>query len=162
MTETDGVEAIILCGLQGAGKSTFCRERYWDSHVRINYDMLRTRRREAILLAACIEARQPFVVDATNPTALDRARYLLPAASAGFRLVGIEFRIAPELALVRNARREGRRRVPDKAIWATRKKFEPLAFSEGFDEIWLAGVGMDGIALTRAIAADGGITAPGR
>lgn len=146
------MEAIILCGPQGAGKSTFCRERYWDSHVRINYDMLRTRRREAILLAACIEARQPFVVDATNPAALDRARYLLPAASAGFRLVGIEFRVATETALVRNAGRMGRARVPDKAVWATARKMESLSFAEGFDEIWLAHVDAYGIAMTRVMA----------
>ncbi len=146
------MEAIILCGPQGAGKSTFCHERYWNSHVRINYDMLRTRRRESILLAACIEARQPFVIDATNPTAADRARYLQPAAQAGFRLVGIEFRIAIATALARNAQRTGRARVPEKAIWATAKKMEPLAFAEGFDEIWLANTGPHEIVLTQAMA----------
>jgi len=38
------MEAVIFVGLQAAGKSTFYRERFFDTHVRINLDMLRTRR----------------------------------------------------------------------------------------------------------------------
>ena len=53
-------------GIQGAGKSTFFKERFFDTHVRINLDMLKTRHREAILLDACIRAKQRFVVDNTN------------------------------------------------------------------------------------------------
>lgn len=130
------LEAVVLSGIQGAGKSTFCRRYYTDTHIRINYDMLRTRRREHILLTACIEARQPFVVDATNPTADDRARYLQPAAQAGFYLIGIEFVVPIADALTRNAHRSGKARVPDKAIRATRNRLERLSFDEGFDEIW--------------------------
>lgn len=130
------LEAVVLSGIQGAGKSTFCRRYYADTHIRINYDMLRTRRRESILLAACIEARQPFVVDATNPTAGDRARYLQPAARGGFYLIGIEFLTPLADALARNLRRSGKAQVPEKAIRATRNRMDPLSFAEGFDEIW--------------------------
>src|ERR1700732_3621890 len=68
------MEAIIFIGIQGAGKSTFYRERFFDTHVRINLDMLRTRKREEQLLAACLDAGQSFVVDNTNPQASDPAR----------------------------------------------------------------------------------------
>lgn len=61
------MEAILLCGIQATGKSTFCRERLFSSHVRLNLDMLKTRHREDVLLRACIEAKQPFVIDNTNP-----------------------------------------------------------------------------------------------
>lgn len=137
------MEAVILSGLQAAGKSTLCRERYWDTHVRINYDMLRTRNREWLLLSACIEARQPVVIDATNPTAEDRARYILPCKCAAFRIIGVEFHVDVETAIARNARRIGRARVPEVAIRATAGKMQPLNEAEGFDEIWLAG-DMDG------------------
>ncbi|WP_153118015.1 AAA family ATPase [Rhodocyclus tenuis] len=143
-------EAVILCGVQGAGKRSFCREYYWDSHIRINYDMLRTRHREGLLLSACLDARQALVVDATNPTAADRARYIEPCRRAGFRVVGVEFRIDTELARLRNAARSGRARVPDKAIFATAGKLEPLAFSEGFDEIWWVLSGVDGFRVFAA------------
>lgn len=145
------LEAVILSGVQGAGKSTFCREHYWDTHVRINYDMLRTRRRESLLLAACIEACQPFVIDATNPTAEDRARYLAPAGQAGFYCIGIEFAIATDRALARNRQRSGKARVPDKALWATLSRKMPLTYAEGFDEIWLAEDGGSGPVLRRLV-----------
>lgn len=139
-SDTFRMEAVVLCGIQGAGKSTLCHRYYADSHIRINYDMLRTRNRESILLAACIKAKQPFVVDATNPTASDRARYLRPAAEAGFYLVAIEFVVPFADALHRNAQRQGKSRIPDNAIRATRNRFETPSFSEGFDGIWQAQV----------------------
>jgi len=80
-------EAVIFVGVQGAGKSTFYRERFFDTHVRINLDMLRTRRREQLLFEACLEAGQSFVVDNTNPTPADRARYVAPARERGFRVI---------------------------------------------------------------------------
>ena len=77
-------EAVIFTGVQAAGKSTFYRERFFETHVRINMDMLRTRRRERLLLDACLAGRQPFVVDNTNVLAAERARYIEPARAAGF------------------------------------------------------------------------------
>ena len=40
------MEAVILIGIQGAGKSTFYKDRFFNTHVRINLDMLKTRHRE--------------------------------------------------------------------------------------------------------------------
>ena len=53
--------------------------------------MLRTRYREELLLKACLDAKQPFVVDNTNPTSEERARYIEPAKQAGFRVFGYYF-----------------------------------------------------------------------
>jgi hypothetical protein len=75
------MQAVIFCGIQGTGKSTFYLRRFFDTHVRINLDMLRTRHREWQLVRASVEAKQPFVVDNTNPTAAERARYILPAST---------------------------------------------------------------------------------
>ena len=47
------MEAVIFSGLQGAGKSSFYLARFFTTHVRINLDMLKTRRRERMLLDAC-------------------------------------------------------------------------------------------------------------
>ena len=41
------MEAIVLCGLQGSGKSTLYRERWRGSHVLVSMDELGTRAREA-------------------------------------------------------------------------------------------------------------------
>jgi predicted kinase len=97
------MEAIIFIGIQGAGKSSFYRERFFDTHVRINLDMLKTKRRQHLLLAACIEARQPFVVDNTNVTAEARAHFIAAAKTAGFRVAGYYFRSDVRAALARNS-----------------------------------------------------------
>lgn len=63
----------MMCGIQGAGKSTFVRERFFETHVRISRDLLRTAHRESRFLDACLETRQPFVVDKVNATRADRS-----------------------------------------------------------------------------------------
>jgi predicted kinase len=132
------VEAIIFTGIQGSGKSTFYYQRFFHTHCRINLDMLRTRRREDILINACIQAGQRFVVDNTNPTRESREKYIDVAQAADFRLISYYFIPVTEEALQRNAEREGRQRVPDKAIRATASRLEVPTSDEGFDEIYTA------------------------
>ena len=130
------MEAVVFVGAQGSGKTTFYRERFFDTHVRISLDQLRTRRREAVLLEACLRARQPFVVDNTNPLAADRARYVLPAREAGFRVVAVLFRATPRDAIARNQLRTGRAVVPVPRILETLKRLEEPRLDEGFDALY--------------------------
>lgn len=129
------MEAVIFVGVQAAGKSTFYRERFFDTHVRINRDMLRTRHREAVLLEACLRAKQPFVVDNTNVTAAERARYVAAARECGFRVVGYFFRATGREAIARNKLRTGKAVIPIPGILGTLKKLEEPAWSEGFDAL---------------------------
>ena len=77
------MEAVILIGLQGCGKSSFAKERFFHSHVRISLDLLKTRHREQLLLDACLATDQRFVVDNTNPTVAARLKYIdLPTKDA--------------------------------------------------------------------------------
>ncbi len=136
------MEAIIFVGLQASGKSSFYKERLFDTHIRINLDMLRTRHRERLLLQFCIETRQPFVVDNTNPTQRDRARYIAAAKAASFRVAGYYFQSNIGDRVVRNNAREGARRIPPVGIYATAKKLQLPSFTEGFDVLYY--VRMDG------------------
>ena len=138
------MEAIVLCGLQGAGKTTLYRDRWLETHVRISMDLLRTRAREAALLELCLATRQPFVVDNTNPAPADRRRYVEPARAAGFRVAGYLVDADPAEALGRNAGREGRRRIPDRGVLGTAKRLIRPAPEEGFDELWHATVAPGG------------------
>src|SRR5689334_18150843 len=99
------MEAVILCGVQGSGKTTLYRDRFLETHVRISMDLVRTRAREAALVRACLESGQRFVVDNTNPTPAERRRYVEPARAAHFRVVGYLVDIEPVEALARNAER---------------------------------------------------------
>jgi hypothetical protein len=42
------MEAVVLCGVQGSGKTTLCRDRF-AGHVRVSLDELGSRGREAAL-----------------------------------------------------------------------------------------------------------------
>ncbi len=130
------MEAVVFVGIQAAGKTSFYQARFFRTHVRISLDMLRTRHREALLLRACLEAKQPLVVDNTNPTVAERARYLLPAKGAGFRTVGYYFPPDLDASLERNAERPAPERVPPQGVVGTLRRLEPPTLAEGFDGLF--------------------------
>ncbi|NJD39840.1 MAG: ATP-binding protein [Geobacter sp.] len=134
--------AIILIGIPASGKSSFCKARLFDTHVRISRDMLKTRYRENLLLDACIKALQPFVVDNTNVTTVERQRFITPAKDAGYRVIGYYFSSKVQDALERNRKREGDARIPDKGVLGRAALLELPTRAEGFDELWY--VRMDG------------------
>lgn len=143
----DRPEAILLIGLQGAGKSTFYRDHFFATHIRLSLDLLRTRRREALLLDACLAGRTSFVIDNTNPTAAERARYLVPARAAGFHLIGYYFDVPLALCLARNAARPPGERVPPQGLYGTRKRFQLPTLAEGFDVLYRVTICDDGTTL---------------
>ncbi len=130
------MEAIILIGVQATGKSTFYKERFADTHVRINLDMLRTRQREAIILNSCLQSKQSFVVDNTNPTVEARQRYILPAKAAGFEVIGYYFQSQITQSLQRNQQRTGKQRIPAGGVYAAYRKLQIPRLSEGFNKLY--------------------------
>jgi len=135
------MQALIFTGIQASGKTTFYRERLFETHIRISLDMLHTRNRERILLRACLEAKQPFVIDNTNVLAADRARYIVPAKEAGFRVTGYYFLTELHEALRRNSRRMDKKAIPVKGMIGTFKRMQPPTLAEGYDEIYSVRLG---------------------
>jgi predicted kinase len=129
------LEAIIFCGIQGAGKSHYFIEHFYHSHVRISLDLLKTRNRESKFLELCLKTKQKFVIDNTNPTKEDRMKYLVSAKKAHFKVICYFFYTDVKVALDRNSKRIGKASVPPVAIYGTLKKFQPPVMEEGFDEI---------------------------
>lgn len=130
------MEAVIFIGIQATGKSTFYKERFFRTHMHINLDMLRTRAREAIFIEACIKAKQPFVIDNTNPSIEDRKKYIDILKEVGFSVIGYYFKSTIKDAIGRNENRTGKECIPSKAIASTFSKLVIPAYEEGFDKLY--------------------------
>jgi predicted kinase len=128
------VQVVIFIGIQASGKSTFYAERFADTHIRINLDMLKTRHREKRLVETCLEIGQPFVIDNTNPTPDDRGKYIISAKEKRFEIVGYYFASNIGDATARNGRRS--RQVPEKAIRGTYSRLVLPCYREGFDRLY--------------------------
>ncbi len=138
------MEAVILIGIQGSGKSTFVRRRLFDTHVRINRDMLKTARREKLLLQACLEAKQSFVVDKMNLTPEHRRVYIEAAKAAGFRVVGYGFESDLHTCRRRNAQRPPDKVIPVAGLAAAGRRYTPPSPTEGFDALYAVRITEDG------------------
>jgi predicted kinase len=130
------MEAVIFCGIQAAGKTTFYVQRFLRTHLRISMDLLHTRNKERQLLELCYGLRQRFVVDNTNPTRKDRAPYIEGARLHKFRVIGYYFDTDIAAAVGRNAERTGKEKIPVPGLRGTYKKLEPPQYSEGFDDLY--------------------------
>ncbi len=130
------VEAVIFVGLQGSGKSTFYRERFFYTHLRLNLDMLKTRHRERKFLNLCVETGLRFVVDNTNPSRTERAIYIQAAKAAGFRIVGYYFQSRVGDCQRRNLQRPPAQHVPLRGLLGAAGRMERPGWNEGFDELF--------------------------
>lgn len=130
------MQLIIFIGVQASGKSTFYKEYFYKTHLRINLDMLKTRHREKILFEACIASKSKCVIDNTNMTKADHYRYIQRAKDAKFEVISYYFETDLSSTLVRNAQREGKANIPEKGVKATYQRLEMPNKSEGFDELF--------------------------
>lgn len=130
------MDAVIFIGIQGSGKTTFYRRQFFDTHVRLNLDMLKTRHRERLLLECCIAARQSFVVDNTNVLRHHRAVYISHAHGGGFRVSGYFFEPDARRAILWNSQRHDKAVIPVKALLGTLKRLERPHPEEGFDDLY--------------------------
>lgn len=130
------MEGVIFTGIQASGKSTFYKDRFFRTHVRINLDQVKTRNRERRLLNVCLETGQPVVIDNTNPALEDRARYIARFKEYGFKVVGYYFESKIEQAKERNSSRVAKEVVPLPGLLATYKRLVLPSLAEGFDELY--------------------------
>lgn len=134
----------IMTGIQASGKSVFCRE-CLSAYVRINLDTLHTRNKENMAIDEVFQAGNDMVIDNTNPTVEERRKYILRAKEKGYKVVGFFMQSRLQECVARNEQREGKEKVPPKAIAATSNKLEIPSYEEGFDELYfvrLTDVGM--------------------
>ncbi|WP_343521881.1 ATP-binding protein [Pedobacter sp.] len=130
------MEAIIFCGIQATGKTTFFKEKFFKTHMHISLDVLNTRNKELKFIETCILTCQPFVVDNTNPSLEERAKYITIAKANKFKITGYYFQSKLSDAVDRNNQRSGKERIPELGIRGTFKKLALPSINEGFDELY--------------------------
>ena len=126
---------IILIGLQGSGKSTFYRTHLAD-YVHVNLDTQKNRTAEWELVEDCLASGKSLVIDNTNASLAERARYIQPARAAGYRIEGYFLSSKFDECMARNAKREGKACVPKVALAATKKRLVYPSLAEGFDALY--------------------------
>lgn len=130
------MQAIILIGIQATGKSTFYKKRFFNSHVRISIDLLNTRNKENKFLETCLNTQSKFVIDNTNPTIVERSKYIELAKSKKYEIIGYYFHSSLDQALERNTARIEKERVPEIGIKGCYSKLELPNMNEGFDKLY--------------------------
>lgn len=141
------MEAILFCGLQATGKSTFFKEKFFKTHIRISLDQLNTRNKEQKFIDTCLSTQQCYVIDNTNPTIENRAKYISEAKSNKFKVIGYYFQSKLNDALKRNSQRTGKEIIPEIGIKGTFNKLEIPTFDEGFDELFFVSIENNGFII---------------
>jgi predicted kinase len=133
------LELIVFVGLPGSGKTTYYRAHFAATHAHVSKDLwpnaARRDDRQAREIDAALGGGKSVVVDNTNPSRNVRAPLVALGRRHGARIVAVYFETEVRTAIMRNRLREGRERVPNVAIFTTKKKLVPPALDEGFDEV---------------------------
>lgn len=134
------MELIVLMGLQAAGKTSFFRARFAATHVHVSKDNFPNARRPAERqereIGAALSSGRSAVVDNTNPTREDRLGLIALARRHRAKVVGYCFQSDLDGCLRRNAQREGKRCVPEVALFDTSKRLVLPSPEEGFDALF--------------------------
>ena len=135
---------ILLIGIPASGKSTFA-QRYADAGWPcLSLDVLCSRTTEQRQYMQLLEKNSNILIDNTNVTISERARYLVPAKAAGYRTIGYYFQSVIRDCLARNALRKGKACVPQVGLIARAKSLELPSYAEGFDELYYVTISENG------------------
>ncbi|BDD10171.1 hypothetical protein FUAX_26030 [Fulvitalea axinellae] len=138
------MQAIIFTGIQASGKSTFYKDNFFNSHIRISMDLLNTRNKENRFLETCVQTSSKFVIDNTNPTAEERKKYINLAKENKYEVIGYYFSTSIQDAFRRNDLRSGKERIPEVGIRDCRNKLEIPEYKEGFDKLYFVRITENG------------------
>lgn len=146
------LELAILIGLQGAGKSTFARERLAATHVVVARDAFPRRARKAERelreVEQALAAGRSVVADATHAARSSRGPLIALGVRLGAIVVGYGFASDYDACLLRNAAREGAARVPDVALRDTFARLQRPRLDEGFAAVWHVAPGPGGFVVS--------------
>ena len=139
---------VIMMGIQGSGKSTFCAASF-PEYTRINLDTLRTRKKEHEAFWLAINRKENIIIDNTNPTKSDRKKYIEAGKANQYRVMGYFMKSQLQECIERNNARMGKERIPSVAIACTSNKLEMPSCAEGFDELYFVEITDKGFSVSE-------------
>ncbi|MDQ1162971.1 putative kinase [Chryseobacterium sp. SORGH_AS 447] len=128
------MEMIIFTGIPASGKSSFYKELFFNSHLRISMDLLNTRNKENKLMQYGFETQSRMVIDNTNVTRESRKKYIESAKQNQYQIIGYFFESPVQDCLERNKNRKDS--INEIGIKAKYKELEKPDYTEGFDKIF--------------------------
>ena len=131
------MEMVMLIGIPASGKSSFYKERFFDTHVRISLDQLNTRNKEGRFLSLALELQQRFVLDNTSVLKRERAKYISIVKMKGYRVIGYYFDLPLSVCLERNEARAGKNKIERVGVLAKFRELEAPSLEEGFNELYV-------------------------
>jgi len=130
------MQAIIFMGIQASGKTSFYKEYFFNSHVRISLDLLNTRNKQSRFLQTCFDTHSRFVIDNTNPRTDVRAEFIEKANQYKYEVIGYYFKSSLMESLQRNSKRKGKEQIPEAGIRKCYASLELPSFNEGFHSLY--------------------------
>ncbi|MDO3423454.1 AAA family ATPase [Chryseobacterium sp. APV1] len=128
------MQIIIFIGIPTSGKSSFYKELFFNSHIRISMDLLNTRNKEGKLLQYCFETQSKMVIDNTNVTKESRRKYIELARQNKYEIIAYYFESNIQDCMERNKYRKDS--ISEIGIKAKYKDLEKPSIEEGFDKIF--------------------------
>lgn len=138
------VEAVILVGYPGSGKTTLFETNLKDhGYIHVNQDTLKTVAKCKKTCKDALEAGSSVVIDGTNSSSQKRQDWVSFALQCGAKQVrcvhvDIERGLAEHLNVLRE-KKGGRAHVPAVAFHTYAKYFTPPTTDEGFSEVVTVG-----------------------
>jgi len=130
------MQLIIFIGIPGSGKSTFYKERFFNTHLRLSLDLLNTRNKEQQFLDLAFSLQQRVVVDNTNVLKDERSKYIMQAKANRYEVMGYYFESKLWDCIQRNENRVGKDKIERVGVHTKFKQLQPPLPEEGFDSLY--------------------------
>lgn len=134
------MQAVIFTGIQATGKSSFYKEHFFNTHIRISLDLLNTKNKQSRFLQTCFDTHTKFVIDNTNPSPEDRKQFIDLSKANKYEVVGYYFKSKVSEALARNKQRTGKEKIPEVGVLSCYKRLTLPQYSEGFDKLFYVSI----------------------
>ncbi|WP_130733888.1 AAA family ATPase [Flavobacterium sp. J27] len=135
------MQCIMFIGIPASGKSSFYKENFFNSHIRVSLDLLNTRNKETKLIEYCFTTQSQFVIDNTNVSKEERAKYITLLKEKKYKIIAYYFECSLKDALERNGHRK--EKISEIGVKAKYNQLELPQLNEGFDEMYKVSLNND-------------------